>query len=575
MFLRRKCRNKDGKPHYYWSLVETYRTSSGPRQRTVAYLGDVEEAVQLGVKEAAEGHVGQQPSFFDKTEPEWTEVNVRRVHTERSRRFGDIWVALEVMKKLGLTELFDRLIPQTREKIRWSSVAEVLIISRFCEPRSELFIAEQFYRGTALCDLLGISEEDIYDNRLYRALDKLVMQKDKIQEHLKERLGTLFDLQYDILLYDVTSTYFEGEAGINSKAQYGYSRDSRPDCKQVCIGLVVTKDGFPFGYEVFEGNKHDSKTVETIIEKMESVYGRSERIWIMDRGMVSPGNLELLNSEGRRYIIGTPKAQLRKFEKELLSGDWQEVHEGVEVKLCPSPNGGTEVFILCRSKDRQKKEEAIHNRFITRIEEGLKKIEKSCAVGRVKSRGIVERRIGRLLEKNQRAASLFNIEVKELDGSLKITWTVRKEISDWARVSEGCYLLRSNVADWTPEELWKAYIQLTKAEEAFRLQKHDLKLRPVWHQREDRVNAHILVCFITYVLWKTLGRMCNNADLGDEPRKIIELLKRITLVDVILPTRKGIDIRLRCISKPERDLAMMLQKLQLIPPSRLDLPSDL
>ena len=371
MFLRRKCRHKDGKAHFYWSLVETYRTSSGPRQRTVAYLGDMDEAGRLGVKDAAEGDRGQQGNIFSDSEPEWVEVDVKRVRTERCRRFGDAWIALEVMRKLGLPELFERLIPKTHEKIRWSTLAEVLIVSRFCEPTSELFIAEQFYRQSALVDLFGISEGDIYDNRLYRALDKLVEQKDKIQEHLKNRLGVLFDLKYDILLYDVTSTYFEGEAAANPKAARGYSRDSRPDCKQVCIGLVVTKEGFPFGYEIFEGNKHDSKTVDTIVEKMESMYGKSDRIWIMDRGMISPDNLELLSSEGRRYIIGTPKAQLRRFEKELLSGDWQKVRDGVEVKLCPSPEGTTEVFILCRSTDRQKKEEAIHDRFVTRIEEGL------------------------------------------------------------------------------------------------------------------------------------------------------------------------------------------------------------
>jgi transposase len=242
---------------------------------------------------------------------------------------------------------------------------------------------------------------------------------------------------------------------------------------------------------------------------------------------------------------------------------------GVEVKLCSSPEGTTEVFILCRSTDRQKKEEAIHNRFVTRIEEGLKRLQKSCTDGRVKKANIVERRIGRLLERNQRAASLFDIEVKELDGTVKIKWTVKNNLSDWARVSEGCYLLRSNVSDWKPEDLWTAYIQLTKAEEAFRVQKHDLELRPVWHQLEHRVNAHILVCFIAYVIWKTFGRMCKNAGLGDEPRKLIQLLKGLTLVDVILPTRKGIDIKLQCVSKPDKDLAWMLQKLQLLPPERL------
>ena len=239
---------------------------------------------------------------------------------------------------------------------------------------------------------MGISDEDIYDNRLYRALDKLLEHKDDIQKHLKERLGELFNITYDILLYDVTSTYFEGQLSGNPQAKQGYSRDSRPDCKQVCIGLVVTKEGIPLGYEIFEGNRHDSTTVETIIEKMESLYGKSDRVWIMDRGMASTENLELLEEQGRRYIIGTSKSQLKRFEQHLLTQDWKQVYEGLEVKLCPSPDGGKESFILCRSQARREKEQAIHNRFIERLEKGLLKVKKSCASGRSKKPEVVGRR---------------------------------------------------------------------------------------------------------------------------------------------------------------------------------------
>ena len=225
-------------------------------------------------------------------------------------------------------------MPGTRPKISWSDVASVLVIARFCEPSSELHIAEHFYRTSGLSDLLGIAEDDIYENRLYRALDELVVHKDDVQRYLKERLGELFEIKYDILLYDVTSTYFEGEAEKNPQARRGYSRDSRPDCKQVCIGLVVTREGIPLGYEVFEGNKHDSKTVEAIVERMEAIYGKSERIWIMDRGMVSPDNLRLVGAEGRRYIIGTPKSQVRKFEQHLVDKDWREVHVPSKLFIC-------------------------------------------------------------------------------------------------------------------------------------------------------------------------------------------------------------------------------------------------
>jgi transposase len=531
----------------------------------------MDEAGRVGIHHTVEKGLPTQESLFDETSAEWVEVNVRKVRTERSRRFGDVWLALELIKKLGLGELFDRVIPETHPKISWALLANVLVVSRFCEPSSELHIAEQFYRKSALSDLLGIPDEDIYDNRLYRALDKLLEHKDEIQKHLKERLGELFQIAYDILLYDVTSTYFEGQASRNPQAQQGYSRDSRPDCKQVCIGLVVTKEGIPLGYEVFEGNRHDSKTVEIIIEKMESLYGKSDRIWIMDRGMASADNLELLAEEGRRYILGTPKNQLKKFEQHLLTQDWKHVHEGLEVKLCPCPDGSEELFILCRSEARREKEQAIHNRFVQRLDKGLHKVKKSCASGRVKNVRLVERRIGRLLERYNRASPLFDIDVKELNGKLDLTWTIHDTYSDWARLSEGYYLLRTNIKDWTPEDLWKAYIQLTEAEAAFRIHKQDLNLRPIWHQREDRVQAHILVCFLAYVLWKCLAQMCKQAGLGNEPRTILEEIRNLTMVDVVLLTRTRTEIRLRCVSKPEQHLAILLHKLNLKPPSRLEM----
>jgi transposase len=297
--------------------------------------------------------------------------------------------------------------------------------------------------------------------------------------------------------------------------------------------------------------------------------------------MASADNLELLQEKGRRYIIGTPKNQLKKFEQHLLTQDWKQVHEGLEVKLCPSPDGSEELFILCRSRARKEKEQAIHNRFVERLKKGLERVKKSCASGRVKNVRLVERRIGRLLERYNRASPLFDIDVstkggpasggKELNGKLDLTWTIHDTYSDWARLSEGYYLLRTNIKDWTPEDLWKAYIQLTEAEAAFRIQKQDLNLRPIWHQRENRVQAHILVCFLAYVLWKCLAQMCKQAGLGNEPRTVLQEIKNLTLVDVVLLTRTGTEIRLRCVSKPEQHLAILLEKLNLRPPPRLEM----
>ena len=477
-------------------------------------------------------------------------------------------MAVELMRRLGLLGLLERVMPAGREEIPWCSMALVLILSRLCRPSSELYIAEHLYLQTAIADLLGVPAEKVNDDRLYRALDKLLPHKEALEVHLSNRLGKLFDLEYDLLLYDVTSTYFEGEAKRNPKAQRGYSRDHRPDCKQIGIGLVVTKGGMPLGYEVFAGNRSDVTTVEEIVETMEARYGKADRIWVLDRGMICEANIEFLKEGGRRYIVGTAKGMLRKYERELLSADWQSVHEGLEVKLCPSPEG-VETFILCRSEDRRQKERAMHERFARRIEQGLQKIEQSCTKRRYKPVTIAKR-LGKLLGRNSRAAGLFDTDVVQAaDGRAQLVWRHVAAWREWAQLSEGCYLLRTNVADWSGEDLWKAYIQLTEAEEAFRVHKTDLVLRPIWHHREDRAEAHILVCFISYVLWKTLEQLCRQAGLGNAARRVFDELARIKAVDVVLPTHSGVEIRRRCVTRPDDHQAILLQRLGLQLPASL------
>ena len=570
MYLRRCYRRKDGKRHAYWALVESYRTARGPRQRVVAYLGELDQQGRLGIERAAQPEPWPQASLFQQEAgPEWVEVDLRGVHVERSRPFGGGWLGLMLLRQLGLSELLEELLPAGREEIPWSAMTVVLVLGRLLDPSSELHLAEHGYEASALAELLGVPAAKVNDDRLYRALDRLLPHKPALEKHLKQRLGELFDLDYDLLLYDVTSTYFEGAAAANPQAQRGYSRDHRPDCKQVNIALVVSRSGMPLGYEVFAGNRSDVTTVKEIVEAMESKYGQANRIWVMDRGMVSADNVEFLRQGGRRYILGTPKSMLRKFERQLLDGDWSQVHEGLEVKLCPAP-GGEEVFILCRSAQRQLKEQAMHDRFERRIEQKLKAIAEGC--GKRKRDPLkVAQQIGRLLGKNSRAAGLFQVDVEaDTKGWAHLRWTKRDERRDWMKLSEGCYLLRSNVTDWSGEELWRAYIQLTEAEEAFRLHKSDLAMRPVWHQKEQRVQAHILVCFLAYVLWKTLGQWCKCAGLGDEPRKIFTELEQISLVDVVLPTRTGISIRKRCVSRPTDHQAILLQRLSLQIPTRLE-----
>lgn len=564
MYLKRCGQSRTKKEHVYWELVESQRTLRGPRQRVVAYLGDITQTEGLGVKQAAEGKskVWQSRLFDAEGEPEWTEVDTKRVRVGRVRDFGGYWLGLQIADKLELISFLERTLPRGLEEIPWSMMSLVLSLMRLCEPSSELSIAEDLYERSPLEELLGIPADKINDDRLYRALDKLLPRKAELEKHLKERLGDLFNLEYDLLLYDVTSTYFEGQVESNEQARLGYSRDHRADCKQVCIALVVSREGLPLGYEVFKGNRHDATTVEEIVKKIESQYGRSERIWVMDRGMVSEDNLEFLRCGNRRYIVGTPKSQLKEYEQELLSRDWEQIRDGLEVKCCSTPDG-EETFVLCRSRDRAQKEKAIHERFEKRIEKGLEQISESCRKRKQKT-GVIERRVGRLLGANTRAAGLFKVEVKEGEkGKTELIWEKVETWRKWAELSEGYYMLRTNISDWGARNLWEAYIQLTQVETAFRIQKDDLKIRPIRHQKEGRAKAHILVCFIAYVLWKMLGQMCKRAGLGDEPRKVFAQIAQIKVVDVILTTKQGMTITKCCISQPTEAQSVLLQHLNL------------
>ncbi len=588
MFIRQFFQKKNGKRHAYWALVESYRAERGPRQRIVAWLGRLDEAGRLGVEQAADECTAKPPAekqqtLFDEgaeaTEPRWVEVNASAVRVENSLQFGGPWLAMELIRHVQLDVFFRRVMPQGRERVPWSLSALILVIGRLLKPASELHTSEQWYPKTALPELLGVPADRVDDNRLYRALDALLPHKEQLEVHLKNRLGELFDLEYDLLLYDVTSTFFEGSADFEL-AQRGYSRDQRSDCQQVCIGLVVSRCGMPLGYEVFAGNTADVTTVEQIVTTMEERYGKSDRVWIMDRGMVSEENIEFLRSGGRRYIVGTPKSMLKKFEQELLKEDWHTVRDGIEVKLCTPPRDEnnrqpaeisepTETFILCRSRDRLKKDEAILLRSEQKIEGRLKSMTARCEKQK-RDPMKVEREVGRLLGQNTRAAKLFEVTVESTgEGHARITWKKIAAFRDWATLSAGCYLLRTNVADWSDEELWKAYIQLTEAEAAFRIHKSDLSIRPIWHQKQDRVLAHILVCFLAYVLWKTLSQLCAQAGLGSEPRRVLSELSEIGLVDVILPTRDGVEIRRRCITRPSDHQQILLDHLKLKLPAKI------
>ena len=574
MYLRHTTVRRGGKTHTYWRLVRSVRVGRKVRQEIVAQLGELDAQGQLAARSLAERLAGveRQPGLFDDDLPtEPIALDLRGVKLERGRRFGDVWLAWRLWQAVGLNQLLAELLPAGREDVPWATMAAVLVIARLCEPSSELHIAEDWFRRTALDDLLGVPEAKVNDDRCYRGLDRLLEHKNAFERHLKDKLGTLFALEYDLLLYDVTSTYFEGLAERNPQAQRGYSRDHRSDCKQVCIGLVVTREGFPLGFEVFAGNRHDSTTLREIVARMEERYGRSSRVWALDRGMISEEHLVWLRERGSRYIVGTPKNQLRAYERRLVEGEWSVIRDGLAVQLVPSDDG-VETYILCRSDDRAAKEQAMRDRFARRIEAGLTSMAAGC-LKRRSAPGVIERRVGRLLQRNQRAARFYDIRVTTTeDGAARLEWTRCEAAWTQARACDGCYVLRSNVTDWTAQELWQAYIQLTEAEAAFRIHKESLQLRPVWHQTAERVQAHILVCFLAYVLRKTLDGWCRQAGLGSSATTVLEEMARIQSTDVVLPTQDGRQVRLRCVVRPDPAQAILLDRLGLQLPQRLRLP---
>jgi transposase len=575
MYLRATTRKKDGKRHRYWRLVESVRIGRRVIQRTVAQLGELDAEGHLRARALARHLIGspEQGQLFEDGHADVTvPVRLKGIRVERPRQFGDVYLALALWRGTGLEELCEGLVPVAKEQVPWAKMMSVLVAARLCEPSSELHIAEDWYRRTALSDLLQLSPEQVNKDRLYRALDELLVHKGAIEAHLSRRCGELFSLDHEVLLYDVTSTYFEGEAAGNALAARGYSRDHRPDCKQVCIALVVSFDGFPLGYEVFPGNMNDARTVEKIVTTMEARHGVIGRVWIADRGMSSRANLSWLRCSGRRYIIGAAKSELKKHAPLLAeTRGWRTLREGVEVRLTRCAETGDTV-VLARSAERRDKERAMHEKFARRIEMGLARLaERIERARRPLDRDTIQRQIGRLLQVNQRAAARYEITLVEAKSAagFHLNVKINKAFDEWAKISEGAYALKTNLTDWSDEKLWRAYIQLAQAEAAFRVQKDELSIRPIWHQRADRVEAHILVCFLAFVLWKSLELWQRRAELGNSPRTVLEEIKRIHCHDVCLPTTTHGEIKLRCVTQPDDLQSMLLDRLGITLPKRL------
>jgi transposase len=592
MFWRPPQRSKDGKDHTYWSLVETVRTAQGPRQRKLCYLGELNSSAQGRWLKTIEvfnqqGEAEQLKLFPAHVEvpaddPQVARVLVNRVRLERTRQFGACFLGWEMWKRLALDGFFEEAVDGDAADVPWSRVAALLAIHRLCAPGSELALEERCYPSTALDDLLEIEEGKINDTRLYRWLDRILPYQTKLERHLKERYGELFGAEFDVLLYDLTSSYVEGAAEKNPMMRRGYSRDHRPDCAQMVIALIVNSEGFPFSYETLDGNRADVSTMETMLRMVERKYGKARRIWVFDRGIVSEEHLQAIGKRGGQYLVGTPRSQMKQFAAELLKDDWTRVRPAVEVKQVAVPQG-EETYLLCRTDGRKEKEKAIRKRFSTRMELALQRLQKTIAAGRLKDRHKMERRLGKIQARHSQVNDLFAVALRDTPEGVRLFWEIQKERQTWRDLREGAYMLRTNLQAESAQELWSQYMQLTEAEASFRALKSELSIRPLFHQKEPRVKAHVMVAFLGYALWVTLKHLLqrrpaivpqpsasgvNNAQ-PMSPLKALALLSTLQSADIVLPTTDGRESRLRRITEPSLEQKSLLHQLGISLPEHL------
>ena len=587
MFLRCTERKKDGKVHYYYSVVENRRVAHNKvTQRTVLYLGEINQLQEAAWQDLldrfdseCQGHrvkpFRQQqllgPTPLRPEEVDAIGVELSRMELRRPRAFGNCWLGCEIWRLLELDDFWREKLPEGREAVAWHKVIELLAVNRLVDAGSEWRLHRQWFDQSAMDQLLEADFAVASKDRLYRCLDRLLAHKQELFRHLKQRWQTLFGAQFELLLYDLTSTYVEGAAELNPKAKRGYSRDGRPDCLQVVIGLVITTEGFPIAYEVMEGNTADSTTLPGFLDRIEQQYGRAQRVWIMDRGIPTEALLAQLRASQReiRYLVGTPRGLLNKYEQALLDRPWQKINEAVEVKLLPQDG---EVLVLAKSGGRQAKERAIRRRKLARLLRKLRALRQ-----RPPSRDKLLLRLGAAKTEAGRAFQFVDVQLPKTDEAVtRQTFTFRldKPKLQQAELRDGHYLLRTNLSAEDPEQLWKLYMQLTQIEAAFRCLKTDLKIRPIHHQLEQRVDAHILVAFLSYCLMVTLKKWLEPHGPGLTPKAALEKLASIQMIDVCIPTTQGSWLVLPRYTQPSLDQHLLLKKLNLElpqqPPPRIE-----
>jgi transposase len=582
MFLRNHLRKKNGKAHRYWSIVESRRLANGQSaQRQVLYLGEINDSQEAAWRKSIEvfdednGQSSQAALFPDDRPIPADEVNalslvMSDIRLVRPRSFGDCWLGCHLWRELGLDRFWQQQLGDERGNVPWEKVLQLLAVNRLCQPLSEFAVHRQWFLASAMDELLECDFAVAEKDRLYRCLDRVLAHKDALCQHLTSQWKTLFDARFDILLYDLTSTYFEGGCDQIPKARHGYSRDGRGDCRQVVIALVVTTDGLPLAYEVLSGNTADKTTLAMFLEKIQSMYGKARRVWVMDRGIPTEATLQKMRDDDMAYLVGTPKTLLDKLEKSMLDKPWETVHEGMSVKLLEQDN---ELYVLARGSNRQKKENAMRRRKLKKLVHGLNRLKRR----KIKRDYLLER-VAVLRKEAGRVAAFVQIRKPRVGEPVnRQTFTVKLDKAAWKKAMDrdGSYILRAHVPweQWPAgmekqaPVLWEWYMQLVRVEAAFKTLKSDLDLRPIHHQLEKRVEAHILVAFLGYCLNVTLRMKLSATAPGLTPRSALESLSRIQMLEVQVPTSDGRTLVMPRYTEPEAGQKMILEKLKLtLPP---------
>ena len=586
MFLRSTTRKKDGQDHRYFSIVENRRVSSGKTvQRTVVYLGEINDTQHtawlktLDVFDEQEQRDRTLSLFPDDREisacaVDRLQVKLSGLELRRARAFGDCWLACELWRQLGLENFWQARLPTGREEVPWEKVLRLLVVNRWIAPGSEFRVHRQWFIDSAMDELLGVDFAVAEKDRLYRCLDRLLAHKQELFVWLRQQWADLFHADFDVLLYDLTSTYFEGEMAENPKAKRGYSRDGRPDCVQVVIALVITPEGFPLAYEVMDGNTSDRTTLRGFLDRIEHTYGKAKRLWVMDRGIPTEAILAEMRDPARpvSYLVGTSKSKITQYEQQWLALPWQKVRDSVDVKLFAT-NG--ELYVLAKSTGRQAKETAMRRKRLVRLLRKLRAMRHSLP-----SRDRLLMRLGAAKTDAGRAFGFVQIDVPSPQQAVtraSFRFRVDKAKLKAAELRDGHYLLRSNLTDEDPAVLWTRYVQLTQIEAVFRSLKSELRVRPIHHQLEHRADAHILIAFLAYCLQVTLKQQLVAHAPGLTPATVLEKLATIQMIDVCIPTTDGRWLILPRYTQPDPDTKMLLHQLNIDlpaqPPPRITSPS--